>query len=78
MQTKFPLLALREDLDTRQVMTIVLKFTNHCRCKREAQELFAAGEDKWGTDEETFIRIFAMRNYYELRMIWSQYVKVRS
>lgn len=47
------------------------------RCKREAKELFAAGEEKWGTDEETFIRIFAMRNYYELRMIWNQYVKVR-
>mgnify|MGYP001792452673 CR=1 FL=1 len=47
-----------------------------CRCKREAKQLYAAGEEKWGTDEETFIHIFALRNYYELRVIWSQYVKV--
>jgi hypothetical protein len=34
------------------------------------------GEDRWGTDEETFVRIFSTRDYYQLREIWNQYVKV--
>ena len=41
-----------------------------------AEELAAAGIDKWGTDEETFIRIFSSRDYYTLRNVWDQYVKV--
>ena len=41
-----------------------------------AQELLAAGEEKWGTDEETFNRIFATQDFYSLRMVWDEYVKV--
>lgn len=44
--------------------------------KVEAQHLYKAGEARWGTDEETFNRIFASRNYYQLRAIWNEYVKV--
>lgn len=44
--------------------------------KVEAQQLYKAGEKRWGTDEETFNRIFASRNYYQLRAIWDEYVKV--
>ncbi|XP_076455725.1 annexin A5-like [Babylonia areolata] len=48
-----------------------------CRkAQREAKQLFEAGEDRWGTDEETFIRIFATRDYYQLRETWNEYVKL--
>ncbi|XP_067936077.1 annexin-B12-like isoform X2 [Watersipora subatra] len=52
------------------------KLVNKQRCKEEAKALFEAGEDRWGTDEETFIKIFSLRNYYELRAIWTDYVKI--
>lgn len=44
--------------------------------KRDADKLFKAGEDRWGTDEEEFIRIFSTRDYYQLRATWDEYVKV--
>ncbi|KAL8603600.1 hypothetical protein ACOMHN_022552 [Nucella lapillus] len=46
------------------------------KAQREAKMLFEAGEDQWGTDEETFIRIFATRDYYQMREIWNEYVKL--
>ena len=46
------------------------------RAKADAKNLFKAGEDRWGTDEETFIRIFACRDYYQLRATYNEYVKV--
>ncbi|XP_070185504.1 annexin-B12-like [Littorina saxatilis] len=46
------------------------------KAAREAKQLFEAGEDKWGTDEETFIRIFATRDYYQMRETWNEYVKL--
>ncbi|CAG5127305.1 unnamed protein product, partial [Candidula unifasciata] len=39
-------------------------------------QLYKAGEARWGTDEETFNRIFSSRDYYQLRAIWDEYVKV--
>ena len=41
-----------------------------------AEELFNCGEEKWGTDEETFVRIFSTQDYYTMRMVWDEYVKV--
>lgn len=52
------------------------KLSNLRTAKRDAQRLFDAGEDKWGTDEETFNLIFATRDFYQLRAIYQQYVKV--
>jgi hypothetical protein len=52
------------------------KLTNTRTAKRDAQRLFDAGEDRWGTDEETFNLIFATRDFYQLRAIYNQYVKV--
>jgi len=52
------------------------KLCNKEKCQRQAQELFKAGEDKWGTDEETFNRIFSTADFYTLRLIWDLYVKI--
>ncbi|KAK7507185.1 hypothetical protein BaRGS_00001120 [Batillaria attramentaria] len=52
------------------------KLSDTAKAEREAKQLFEAGEDRWGTDEETFIRIFATRDYYQLRETWNQYVKL--
>lgn len=46
------------------------------RAKRDANNLFEAGEDCFGTDEDTFIRIFACRETYQLRATYDEYVKV--
>ncbi|XP_076460206.1 annexin A4-like [Babylonia areolata] len=52
------------------------KLADMGKAEREAKQLVEAGEDRWGTDEETFIRIFATRNYYQMRETWNQYVKL--
>lgn len=52
------------------------KLANLKTAKRDAQRLFDAGEDRWGTDEETFNLIFATRDFYQLREIYNQYVKI--
>ncbi|XP_074647782.1 annexin-B12-like [Tubulanus polymorphus] len=46
------------------------------KAKRDAERLYKAGEKKWGTDEETFNLIFSTRDYYTLRVIWDEYVKI--
>lgn len=52
------------------------KLCNQEKCQRLAQELFEAGEERWGTDEDTFNRIFSTQDYYTLRLVWDEYVKV--
>ena len=41
------------------------------------QELFDAGEEKWGTDEEVFNRIFSINDFYTLNRVYTEYVKVK-
>ena len=41
------------------------------------KELLEAGEEKWGTDEEVFNRIFSINDFYTLNRVWTEYVKVR-
>jgi annexin A7/11 len=52
------------------------KLCSQEKCRRMAQELYNAGEDRWGTDETTFNRVFSTQDYYTLRMVWDEYVKV--
>lgn len=46
------------------------------RVKVDAKHLFQAGEDRLGTDEETFIRVFARRHFYHMQAVYNEYVKV--
>ena len=45
------------------------------QCQQDAQALIRAGVGRWGTDEATFNKIFALRSAYELRMISEFYEK---
>ena len=46
-------------------------------CQNDAQALYRAGEGRWGTDESTFIRIFANRSPAEMAMINDCYTRLR-
>ena len=50
---------------------------NMIQCQTDAQALYQAGEGRWGTDEATFIRIFAQRSPAELAMIDQCYTQLR-
>jgi annexin A7/11 len=52
------------------------KLVNIKHCKRKAKELMEAGEERWGTDEETFNRIFSLEDHTSLRIIYNEYVKL--
>ncbi len=44
--------------------------------EKDVQALYEAGEGKWGTDEEVFNRIFALRNPMHLRAMNKSYMKM--
>ena len=46
-------------------------------CQADADALYRAGEGRWGTDEATFIRIFANRSAAEIACINQCYLKMR-
>uniref|UniRef100_A0A8C5FLF7 Annexin n=1 Tax=Gadus morhua TaxID=8049 RepID=A0A8C5FLF7_GADMO len=44
--------------------------------EQDAQDLFAAGEEQWGTDEAKFIMILGSRSVTHLKMVFDQYEKI--
>eukprot|EP00058_Branchiostoma_floridae_P024868 XP_002610358.1 hypothetical protein BRAFLDRAFT_120055 [Branchiostoma floridae] len=46
------------------------------KAKKEAKELYKAGEKKWGTDESEFNRILACRSFPQLKATFDEYIKV--
>uniref|UniRef100_A0A3Q3WI82 Annexin n=1 Tax=Mola mola TaxID=94237 RepID=A0A3Q3WI82_MOLML len=44
--------------------------------ENDAQELYAAGEEQWGTDEAKFIMILGNRSVTHLRMVFDAYEKM--
>ncbi|XP_060066615.1 annexin A7-like [Ylistrum balloti] len=52
------------------------KLVDVAKAQRDAQKLFEAGQDRWGTDEETFNRIFSTRDPYQLKRTYAEYVKL--
>ncbi|KAM9835719.1 annexin A6 isoform 2-T2 [Syngnathus typhle] len=44
--------------------------------EQDAQDLYAAGEEQWGTDEAKFIMILGNRSVTHLRMVFDAYEKI--
>lgn len=65
-----------EDIPTGSFTIDMEKLIDMDRAKKDANNMFKAGEDTFGTDEETFIRIFANRETYQLRATYAEYVKL--
>lgn len=49
---------------------------NDAHVEQDAQDLFKAGEQKWGTDEEKFITILGTRSKAHLRKVFDRYMTI--
>ena len=68
---------LFEDKPTGQFTINMEKLVDMDKAKRDAQKLFEATEDQFGTDEEEMVRIFALPEVYQSRATYDEYVKVK-
>ncbi|ESO91732.1 hypothetical protein LOTGIDRAFT_68722, partial [Lottia gigantea] len=46
------------------------------QAQQDAEKLYAAGEQKFGTDESAFIEVLALRNFYQLTAVFDEYQKL--
>ena len=46
------------------------------QCMQDASDLYTAGEGQWGTDEDVFKKLFALRSPAELALIEAEYRKI--
>ncbi|KAJ2938043.1 hypothetical protein O0L34_g14497 [Tuta absoluta] len=66
--------------DFRRLLTLIVtgardeeKGVDPVRAQETAQQLFDAGEAKWGTDEEIFNKILAHESFSQLRLVFEEY-----
>ncbi|KAH7730727.1 annexin [Aphelenchoides avenae] len=50
--------------------------TDHVKANHDARDLYRAGEQKLGTDEDTFNRILATQNFTQLQLVFAEYQKI--
>lgn len=48
------------------------------QAQKDAQDLYDAGEGKWGTDESEFVRILCSRSFGHLNAVFSSYSRISS
>ncbi|XP_072949634.1 annexin B10 isoform X4 [Epargyreus clarus] len=69
--------------DFRRLLTLIVTGArdeeaggDHARAVEAAQQLYDAGEAKWGTDEEIFNKILAHESFTQLRLIFEEYKNI--
>uniref|UniRef100_A0A183BRL8 Annexin n=1 Tax=Globodera pallida TaxID=36090 RepID=A0A183BRL8_GLOPA len=50
--------------------------TDPVKAKADAEKLYKAGEGKWGTDEDAFIKVLANQSLNQLQMMFNEYEKL--
>ncbi|XP_055333553.1 annexin A6-like [Paramacrobiotus metropolitanus] len=51
-------------------------YVDLAKAKQDAEALYKAGPKKWGTDEATFIAVFAMRSHAQLAVTFEEFKKI--